>query len=127
MSGRPIGNRVLIVEDNWLVAVEAEASLLEAGYVVLGIAVSAEEAVALCEAERPDFVLMDIRLRGDSDGVQAAVEIRARFGIPSVFVSAHDDPETQARAGAAKPLGWIVKPVSGPELIKRVESLRSCH
>ena len=116
--------RVLIVEDNWLVALEMEAALLDANYAVLGIAVSSAEAVAACERERPDFVLMDIRLHGRTDGVDAAVMIRERFDIPSIFVSAHDDAETRSRAEAAKPLGWIVKPFPSTELIKRIESFR---
>jgi two-component system, response regulator PdtaR len=120
----PVTGRLLIVEDNWVVAIEMEAALLDAGYDVLGIAVSANEAVDVCDRERPDMVLMDIRLQGGSDGVAAAVEIRERFGISSVFVSAHDDPETRARAAAAKPLGWIPKPVTSSELIKRLAGLK---
>lgn len=116
--------RVLIVEDNWLVAVEMEATLEDAGYTVVGIAVSAEEAVQACKAERPDLVLMDIRLLGPRDGIDAAVEIRERFGIGSIFVSAHDDAEVRARAEAARPLGWIVKPVTGRELIRSLAALR---
>lgn len=118
------GNRVLVVEDNWLVATETEAVLADAGYFVLGIAVTAAEAVSLCELHRPDFVLMDIRLRGRGDGIDAAIEIRDRFDIPSIFVSAHDDPHTLARAEAARPLGWIVKPTPGGALVDRIESLR---
>jgi CheY-like chemotaxis protein len=116
--------RVLIVEDNWLVAIDMEATLRDAGYVVLGIAVSGAEAVELCESEPPDIVLMDIRLQGGSDGIEAAVEIRQRFDIPSIIVSAHDDPETRARAEPARPLGWIVKPIPGPELVRRLQHLK---
>lgn len=119
------GARVLIVEDNWLVAVEMETTLTDAGYVVVGIAVSAVEAVTLCEAKRPDFVLMDIRLQGGSDGIEASVEIRTRFNVPSIFVSAHDDAKTRGRAALAAPLGWIVKPVVGPVLIERIRRLRA--
>jgi CheY-like chemotaxis protein len=121
--GQPTGDRVLIVEDNWLVAIEVEAALLDAGYHVVGIAVTSEEAVVFCETGRPDFVLMDIRLQGRTDGIQAAAEIRDRFGISSIFVSAHDDPATRIRAEPAKPLGWIVKPVSGSVLVDRIKTL----
>lgn len=110
--------RVLIVEDNWLVAAETESTLEDAGYTVLGIAVSAQEAVAACESDPPDLVLMDIRLLGSRDGVDAAIEIRERFGIGSIFMSAHDDADVRARAEPARPLGWIVKPVSSGELIR---------
>jgi len=119
------GRRLLIVEDNWLVAIDMEAALIDAGYDVIGIAVSANEAVALCDAQRPDLVLMDIRLQGGSDGIAAAMEIRTRFGITSIFVSAHDDAGTRARAVAAQPLGWIVKPVSSADLVLRLAALKN--
>lgn len=122
-NANPQAARVLIVEDNWLVAVEMQATLEEAGYAVLGIAVSAEEAVDACVPELPDLVLMDIRLLGPRDGVDAALEIRERFGIGSIFVSAHDDANVRARAAAARPLGWIVKPVSAVELIRSIAEL----
>ena len=120
-GGKP--RRVLIVEDNWLVAVETEAALLEAGFEVLGIAVTAEEAVRICGAEHPDLVLMDIRLLGQRDGVEAAIEIRSSFDIPAVFVSAHDDPDTRSRAQLARPLGWIAKPVDSHRLVERLQHL----
>lgn len=116
--------RILIVEDNWLVAMETEASLEDEGYAVVGVAVSAEEAIEACETDRPDLVLMDIRLLGHRDGVDAAVEIRERFDIGSIFVSAHDDADVRARAAAARPLGWIVKPVTSSELIRLLAEFR---
>jgi len=115
--------RVLIVEDNWLAAIELEAALEEGGYAVVGIAVSADEAVQVCQTERPALVLMDIRLLGPRDGVDAAIEIRRRFGIGSVFVSAHDDPDVRARATAAQPLGWVAKPVTSALLLKALAEL----
>ncbi|WP_159716190.1 response regulator [Geminicoccus flavidas] len=117
--------RVLIVEDNWLVAIEIEAALSEAGYEVVGLAMSADQAVRLCGSERPAVVLMDIRLQGRLDGVSAAVEILQRYGIRSVFVTAHGDPETRARAEAAQPLGWILKPMVWSELGRRLEQIRT--
>src|SRR4051812_44247482 len=67
----PFGRRVLITEDNWLIATEWQAELEHAGYAVTGIAVSAEEAIVSCTEDPPDFVLMDIRLLGPRDGVDA--------------------------------------------------------
>jgi DNA-binding NarL/FixJ family response regulator len=122
VSGMSI-ERILIVEDNWLVAIEMEAALSDAGYKVIGIAMSADQAVQLCETERPDAVLMDVRLQGQRDGVDAAIEVRARFGIRSVFVTAHGESETRARAEAAEPLGWIVKPISSAELIRHIQDI----
>jgi CheY-like chemotaxis protein len=71
-------------------------------------------------AERPDLVLMDIRLRGMRNGIDAAREIRERFGIRSLFVTANSDPETQRQGGMADPAGWLQKPVSGEDLVASV-------
>ena len=116
----PLGRRVLITEDNWLVAAEWRAALEDAGYEVVGMAASADEALELCREESPDLILMDIRLLGDRDGIEAAQEARSLYEIPSVFVSAHDDSDVRRRAAEARPLGWITKPVLAsriPELL----------
>jgi CheY-like chemotaxis protein len=112
--------RIVIVEDNWIIAAEIEVTLVEAGYHVIGIAMSAEQAVQLCSADRPDIVLMDIRLQGRRDGIEAAIELRDRYDIPSVFLTAHGEPETRRRAEPARPLGWIVKPVTGVALVRQL-------
>ena len=112
--------RVLIVEDEWILAASAEAALEEAHCTIVGIAVTADDAVRLAEAERPDLVLMDIRLRGARNGIDAAREIRERFGIRSLFVTANSDPETRKLGGAADPAGWVQKPVSGGDLAASV-------
>jgi len=114
---------VLVVEDNWLVALETESSLQDAGYNVLNIAVSAEEAVEMCREQRPDFILMDIRLAGERDGIDAAIEARQRFDIPAIFLSAHDDPTLSRRAEPARPLGWLTKPITPDQLSRRLDRL----
>ncbi|WP_242531207.1 response regulator [Roseococcus thiosulfatophilus] len=109
--------RVLIVEDEFFVAMDAEDSLTAAGFTVIGIAATAEAAVSLAESQSPDIVLMDIRLVGRRDGIDAAAEIRDRFGIPCVFATAHSDPTTRHRAEvAAAPLGWLSKPYTRAEV-----------
>lgn len=112
--------RVLIVEDEWVLAALAEAALEDAHCTVVGIATSADEAVTLAEAERPDLVLMDVRLCGLRDGIDAAREIRERFGIRSLFVTANSDPETRQQGRKADPAGWIQKPVSSGDLAAAV-------
>ena len=112
--------RILLVEDDYLVGMEVEAGLRDAGCEVIGVAATAEEAVRLAEKERPRLVVMDIRLAGDRDGVDAALEIHRRLGIRSLFASAHGDPEVRARAEAARPLGWIGKPYRIPALVAAV-------
>ncbi len=113
--------RILIVEDEWFIAIESEAILTAGGYRVVGTAASADEAVTLAERERPDLVLMDIRLRGTRDGVDAALEIHRRFGIVCVFATAHSEPTLQTRAADARPAGWLTKPFSERQLIQAVE------
>ena len=71
---------------------------------------------------RPNLVLMDIRLANNSDSVAAAIEIRQRFDIPSIFVSAHGDPIMRSRAAAARPLGFIEKPFSPKSLELAIEA-----
>jgi CheY-like chemotaxis protein len=110
--------RVLIVEDEFYIALDMEALLAGLGYSTVGIAVSADQAVSITERERPDLVVMDIRLAGPRDGIDAADEILARFGIRSVFVSANTDPHTRRRAAAVNPIGFLEKPLS-------VQSLRT--
>ena len=114
--------RVLLVEDDFLVGMELEAGLRDAGCEVIGIAVSAEEAVILAERERPLLVVMDIRLSGERDGVDAALEIHRRLGIRSLFASAHGDADVRARAEAARPLGWIGKPYRVSALVAAVRN-----
>jgi DNA-binding NarL/FixJ family response regulator len=118
--------RILIVEDEYLVALEMEGQLTEAGFEIVGIAGSAEEAVTHGAAQRHELVIMDIRLKGRRDGIDAALELFAQHGIRCVFVTAHHDAEARARAQAANPLAWLPKPYSMPSLIDVVRrALRS--
>jgi DNA-binding NarL/FixJ family response regulator len=112
---------ILLVEDDFLVGMEMETGLEEAGYEVAGIAATAEEAVALAAERRPALVVMDIRLAGARDGVDAALEIFRTLGIRSLFASAHGDPQVRARAEPARPLGWVAKPYRVETLVKAVE------
>ncbi len=123
-EGTRPGNRarILIVEDEVLVASENRDILGEAGYDVVGIAADASRAFALAESERPDIVLMDVRLARGSDGIDAARAIREQFDIPSVIVTAYDDDDTRRRAAVARPLGWLTKPFSDHQLVEAVRS-----
>jgi two-component system, response regulator PdtaR len=116
-SGR---RRILIVEDDYLVALQFENALTEAGYEVVDIASTAEEAVQLVPDHRPELVLMDVRLAGPRDGIQAATEILDRFGVRSIFISAFSDPSTRARADRANPVAWLAKPVADRKLVTTV-------
>ena len=108
--------RVLIVEDEFYISLHTRGLLQALGHVVVAVAVSADQAVGIAERERPDVVLMDIRLVGARDGIDAADEISARFGIGSIFVTANTDPETRRRAGAVRHLGFLEKPLTEQRL-----------
>lgn len=113
--------RVLIVEDDALVALGIRMTLTELGYDVVGIAASEGEAVTLAGAERPDMALMDIRLRGPVDGVDTARRLRGEFGIRSLYLSAYADEQTMARVAQTFPLGFVQKPYSAPQLKAALE------
>ena len=108
--------RVLIVEDEFFISLYTKQLLQVLGHVVVGIAVSADQAIHLAEQERPDVVLMDIQLVGWRDGIEAAEEIRKRLGIGSIFVTANTDPQTRQRALASQPLGFLEKPLTEQRL-----------
>lgn len=113
--------KVLIAEDDHLVSVEIEAALLDAGFDVTGIAISAPEAIELAKAQDPGLVIMDIRLVGPRDGVDAALELYREHRIRCLFATAHNDAAMRRRAEAARPLGWVAKPYQPHLLVSAVE------
>ncbi len=117
--------RLLIVDDEWLISMQLEQMMTTAGFEVVGTAATAADALALADRERPDLVLMDIRLHGPVDGIDAACQIMDRFGIRSLFVSAHSDAGTMTRSLAARPAGWLPKPFTEAELLQAVRSALS--
>jgi CheY-like chemotaxis protein len=108
--------RILVAEDETIVALDIKSCLEDLGYDVLGVTDRADEALKLAAAARPDLVLMDIRLKGEMDGIAAAEQIRRRWGIPIVFLTAFSEESTLQRARAAEPLGYIIKPFDDREL-----------
>ena len=103
-----------------MVGLEVENALLQAGFQVLGVAGTAEEAIDAARSANPTLVIMDIRLRGRRDGVDAAIEIYRSTGIRSIFATAHQDQLVRQRAEAARPLGWLSKPYAVGVLVKLV-------
>jgi DNA-binding NarL/FixJ family response regulator len=114
--------QILIVEDEYILAANLEENLETFGYNILGIAHSAEEAIAKARELHPDVVLMDIRLQGEVDGIQAADYIWNYLQIPVVYVTGHSDKNTLDRAKLTLPFGYIVKPVKIPELYIAIEA-----
>ncbi|MBS0395138.1 MAG: PAS domain S-box protein, partial [Proteobacteria bacterium] len=110
--------RILIVEDEALIAEELRERLLAAGYAVTGVAESGAEAIAAVAAAPPDLVLMDVRLKGPMDGIEAAGEIYGRHQVPVVYLTAHSDQATLQRARARATFGYVLKPFQlGPLLV----------
>lgn len=108
--------RILIVEDEAIIAMDLHETLSEAGYVVIAALPSGEEALALCALERPDLVLMDVRLQGTINGIETAQQLRDRYAIPSVLLTAHYDSETLAASQRAGIFAYLIKPFDQREL-----------
>ena len=113
--------RILIVEDEGIVATDIQERLANMGYRTVGLADDAERAVAMTEMHRPDIVWMDIRLPGPRDGIEAAGEIARRFRIPVVFLTAYSEEATLERAKLAEPFGYVLKPFNDRELKSTIE------
>jgi DNA-binding response OmpR family regulator len=113
---------VLIVEDDFLIAMQAEAALLDAGFRVTGIATTAEEALTMARDQKPALAIMDIRLAGRRDGVEAAGDLFRELGLRCVFATAHDDLLTRTRAEPFAPLGWLSKPYTMASLTSVVRA-----
>jgi signal transduction histidine kinase/DNA-binding LytR/AlgR family response regulator len=112
---------ILIVDDEIIIARELELRLGKLAYRVRGIASSGEEAIRLVEEQQPDLVLMDIVLKGEMDGIETAAEIRRRWSLPIIYLSAYADEATLKRAQVTEPFGYLVKPFTERELRANIE------
>jgi C4-dicarboxylate-specific signal transduction histidine kinase len=113
--------RVMVVEDDRIVARDISEQLGRIGHSVIGVTARGEAAVELAISNRPDLVLMDIRLEGEIDGIDAAQQIRAKCQIPVVFLTAYADDETVRRASHAEPFGYLLKPFEDLQLRTVIE------
>ncbi|MHC1754266.1 MAG: response regulator [Methanosarcina sp.] len=113
--------RILIVEDEHIVAMGIKRMLKGLGYTVTGVASSGEDAISKAESTFPDLVLMDIMLKGELDGVEAAKEIKERFDVPVVYLTAYSDSSILERVKKTGPFGYIVKPFDEKDLHSNIE------
>ncbi|AGB48316.1 CheY-like receiver domain-containing protein [Methanomethylovorans hollandica DSM 15978] len=113
--------KILVVEDENIVALEIKKRLQKLGYIVPSVASTGEDAISKVEGILPDLVLMDIMLKGEIDGIDAAGEIRKRFNIPVVYLTAYSDEETLQRAKLTEPYGYILKPFEENDLRTTIE------
>ena len=116
-----VNARVLVVEDEAIIARAIQSELRNLGYAVPETASSGEEALRKAEANHPDVVLMDIVLQGELDGIETARRLRSRFDVPVVYLSAFQDPATLDRAKATEPYGYLLKPYEEKELHTTIE------
>ena len=113
--------RIMIVEDEWTVAEEIRMVLESMEYDVTSMSAAGEEAIQNAEKDKPDLVLMDIVLEGEMDGIAAAIEIRSRFNIAIIFLTAYTDDKILERASITGPYGYIVKPFVNEDLKISIE------
>ncbi|MDI9635886.1 ATP-binding protein [Oscillatoria amoena NRMC-F 0135] len=113
--------KILIVEDETIIAMDIRSSLESMGYHVVGIATTGESAIQKVKDSQPDLVLMDINIRGEIDGIQTAEQIKIERQTPIIYLTAHTDIATLTRAKATEPFGYIVKPFEEQDLYTTVE------
>ncbi|MGB9940128.1 response regulator [Methanosarcina sp.] len=117
-----VKTKILVVEDQTIVALNIKSRLKNLGYDVPGTVVSGEEAIREAELTNADLVLMDIMLKGDMDGIEAARIIKSRLGIPVIYLTACTDFETLERAKLTEPEGYISKPFKEEDLCENIEA-----
>jgi CheY-like chemotaxis protein len=113
---------ILVVEDEALVGMELEEGLISLGYRVPEVITRGDDVPAAMERVKPDLVLMDIRISGSLDGIQAAVLLRKNYDVPLLFLTAYNDPQTRNRAAEARPQGFLTKPIEEKELAAEINA-----
>lgn len=119
-----ISGSVLVVEDEFLIAESLSAMIEDMGLLVCGNAATAAEAKSMAAEHRPELVLMDVRLRGTEDGVDAAIHIHANVGSRVIFITGSREPETVARIQTDHPAGMLFKPITFAQLSQAVTTAR---
>jgi CheY-like chemotaxis protein len=114
-------SKILIVEDEAIIAMELESQLQSLGYEVTSIVDTGEKAIKKAEEDKPDLITMDIRINGPMDGIDTAEIIHNRFGIPVIFSTAYLDQERIERAKITMPFGYVLKPVQERDLKVTIE------
>jgi CheY-like chemotaxis protein len=108
--------KIMIVEDEWIIANDIKNALIDLGYMVTSIAATGEDAISKAIAEKPDLVLMDIMLKGEMNGIEAAHVIRGEHGIPIIYLTAYDNQYLVEQAKQTDNYGYLLKPFKDKEL-----------
>jgi response regulator RpfG family c-di-GMP phosphodiesterase len=119
--------KIMVVEDEWVVADHLCRSLKDLGYTVFSMASTGDDAIRKAEADRPDLILMDIVLKGKMDGIEAADRISSQFNIPVLYLTAYTNQEYLERAKQTNPFGYLVKPYNQKELHATIEMALHKH
>ena len=120
-------SKVMIVEDEGLIAHDIAGELSRNGFEVTAICASGEEALSSIEAACPNLVLLDIKLRGKIDGIEVALRIHSQYRVPVIFLTSHADKETFSRAMQANPFTYLLKPFRRATLCGAIESAITKH
>lgn len=115
---------LILVEDEIIIAICLKNDLEKAGFTVLGRAATGEEAIRLVMKFKPDLVLMDIRLAGEMDGIEAARKIKAAGDTQIVFMTGYPDTESRERAGSVNPVAYLNKPIDLESLFRILTSVK---
>lgn len=113
--------KILVVDDETIVALDIKTTLQKYGYKVVGIAGSSSEALRIVKTEKPNLILMDIMLKGQKDGIETSEEINKIADIPIIFLTAYSDDNTLERAKLVEPYGYLIKPFDNRELFTTIE------
>jgi len=116
-----VSTKILVVEDEVIVAEDLRQGLERLGYAVTGTVGTGSAALESISADQPDLVLMDIQLNGEMDGIRTAGKIRTLMNVPVVYLTAHSDSRTLARAAETEPFGFLLKPFEERELLSTIE------
>lgn len=116
-----VKTKILVVEDESIIAMDIKISLQGLGYDVIATVPSGELAIEKVEGDKPDLILMDINLKGEMDGIETAEQMRSRFRVPVVFLTAFADEKTLGRAKITGPFGYITKPFEEIDLRVAIE------
>lgn len=112
--------KILIVENELFIAEDLAQKLTDAGYEILGPVATGEKAIALTQQNKPDVIIMDIKLDGRMDGIECTLQIRKHHHIPTIYLTDLDDPKTIARATESKPAAFLTKPFAERQLIASI-------
>ena len=116
-------NNILVIEDEAIVSKDIQQSLKKLGYNIVGSAATGEKAIVLAGETSPDLVLMDIMLKGDMSGIDAAEKIRENLNIPVIYLTAYADENTLAKAKVTEPYGYIIKPFTAATLKEKIDKI----